>query len=89
LRRALYNSTRNWDRTLWDSPGSDRLCRETGGRAGDAGSAVGAISFCLLEQIIGRERWMKEVARELQVPPEYVSQRFREALWEATDWYGR
>jgi len=46
--------------------------------------AISSISFYLLDQIVGRERWMKDVAGELRTSPEYVAQRFREAIWEAT-----
>jgi hypothetical protein len=50
-------------------------------------AAIGPIAFCVLERVIGRERWIKDVARELDVTAEYVSQRFREALWQAADHY--
>lgn len=56
-------------------------------RLGRLAAGISKISCYLLEQIVGRERWIKDVAGELRTSPEYVSQRFREALWDAADHY--
>lgn len=58
-------------------------------RLGRLADEVSPIAFYLLEHVIGREQWLKDVAAELSASAEYVSQRFREALWEATTHYQR
>jgi hypothetical protein len=58
-------------------------------RLGRLADEVSPIAWHLLEQVIGEERWLKDVAADLESTPEYVSQRFREALWEATRHYQR
>lgn len=56
-------------------------------RVGRLAKRVSNVSFYLLEQVVGEERWLKDVAARLGVSPEYVAVRFREALVEAAAYY--
>jgi hypothetical protein len=57
-------------------------------RIGRLADEISKVSFWLLEQVIGRERTLGDVARMLQTDKRYVAQRFREALTEAGSHYG-
>jgi len=56
-------------------------------RIGRLAASVSEVSYWLLWQIIGRERWIKDVAHELGEDPHYIARRFREALTEAAAHY--
>lgn len=56
-------------------------------RLGRLADRISHMSFWMLEHVIGREIWLKDVAIMLQVTPEYVATRFREALCEAAGHY--
>ena len=56
-------------------------------RIGRLQDEVSKISFWLLEQVIGTERTLKQVAELLGEDQRYVGRRFREALWDAAGHY--
>lgn len=56
-------------------------------RLGRLQDEISKISFYLLDQLIGQERTLAEIARRIDADQRYVSQRFREALWEAAGHY--
>ena len=58
-------------------------------RLGRLCDEVSPISWWLLVEMVGNERWAKDVAAQLRVSPEYAGQRFREALIEAASHYAR
>lgn len=57
-------------------------------RIGRLADEISKVSFWLLEQVVGRERTLGDVARMLQTDQRYVAGRFREALTEAGAHYG-
>ncbi len=56
-------------------------------RLGRLCDSVSPISWFLLVEIAGQERWIKDVALQLREPAEYVGKRFRESLVEAAAHY--
>lgn len=56
-------------------------------RLGRLQDEISKISFYMLEQVIGQERTLAELARRIDADQKYVSQRFREALWDAAAHY--
>lgn len=56
-------------------------------RLGRLQDEISKISYYLLDQVIGQEQTLSRVAGRIGVDQRYVSQRFREALWEAAAHY--
>lgn len=56
-------------------------------RLGRLCDSVSPVAWFLLVEIVGRERWAKDVALQLVETPEYVARRFRESLCEAAAHY--
>lgn len=56
-------------------------------RLGRLMDSVSPVSWFLLVEVIGNERWAKDVALQLRETPEYIGRRFRESLCEAAAHY--
>jgi hypothetical protein len=52
-------------------------------RLGILMACVSNVTFFMLREVIGHERWLKDVAAQMGVSQEYAAQRFREALCDA------
>lgn len=63
-------------------------CRiDAQGRLGRLQAEISHMGFFLLNEVCGRERWLKDVADSIEEPADYLGPRFREALGEAADHY--